>query len=44
MNNDRDTMVVHNNDKQGQKKTEMRTLKILRAADDVMSKDSKDYF
>lgn len=44
LNNDRDTMAVHNNDKQGQKRPEIRVLKSLRAADGVMSKDSKDYF
>lgn len=35
---------VYNNDNQGQRKSDMRDLKILRATVDIMSKDSKDYF
>lgn len=44
LDNDWDTMAVYNNNKQGQRKADMRALKILRATDDFMGKDSKDYF
>lgn len=44
LDNDWNTMAVYNNNKQGQRKPDMRALKILRATDDFMGKDSKDYF